>query len=82
MWTIYAIGDGTNAADGNLSRREWSDVIIIDHDDDGNLGDVEHDADVDKFEDDEDDAENLTGRDSEYCWETEITLPFLWSPVG
>ena len=42
-------------------------MIIIDHDDDGNLGDVEHDADVDKFEDDEDDAENLTGRDSEYC---------------
>ena len=35
-------------------------MIIIDHDDDGNLGDVEHDADVDKFEDDEDDAENLT----------------------
>ena len=58
MWMIYAIGDGTYGADGNLSGREWSDVIIIDRDDDGNLGDVEHDADVEKLEHDEDDADD------------------------
>ena len=33
-------------------------MIIIDHDDDGNLGDVEHDADVEKLEHDEDDADD------------------------